>query len=157
MFDKFAGGSPRALRPSIQQHVHECRLAVKVTLRRLELRDVTHVVFLPLFRPFERFWDRPLCRKKMYLLAIVYPPSLRKTWDWFCLVRATCLWEVNTKGIHIEPVEETSKALAEASQALVHELEVHQVRLQVGHGVGELAELGLEGVEREGRIATLAG
>lgn len=62
------------------------------------------------------------------------------------------LWIVNTEGVHVEAIEEAGKALAEPGQALVHQLEVHHVRLEVGHGVGELAKVRLEGVEREGGI-----
>lgn len=68
-----------------------------------------------------------------------------------------CLWEINAEGIHVQPVEKTRKALAETSQTLVHQLEVHKVRLQIDHGIGEFAELRLEGVEGEGRIAARPG
>ncbi|KAJ3552323.1 hypothetical protein NPX13_g11144 [Xylaria arbuscula] len=61
--------------------------------------------------------------------------------------------EVDAKGIHIQAVEETRKALAKASQALVHQLEVHHVGLEVGDGIRELGECGLEGVQREGLVA----
>lgn len=66
------------------------------------------------------------------------------------------LGEINAEGIHVEAVHEAGKALAEAGQALVHELEVHHVGLEVGDGIGELGEGGLEGIEREG-LASPAG
>ena len=69
----------------------------------------------------------------------------------------THLGEVHAEGVHVEAVEEAGEALTEAGQALVHDLKMHQVGLEVGHGVGQLGEGGLEGVEREGRLAASAG
>lgn len=34
----------------------------------------------------------------------------------------------------------------------MHQLKVHEIGLKVGHGIGQLAELRLECIEREGRI-----
>src|SRR3954465_3513798 len=45
------------------------------------------------------------------------------------------LGKVNTECIHVQPVEEAREALAEAGQALVHQLEVHHVGLEIGHGI----------------------
>lgn len=68
------------------------------------------------------------------------------------------LGKINAKGIHIQAIQEAGKGLAEAGQALVHELEMHHVGLQVGHGVGQLGEGGLEHVERERALsAAVAG
>lgn len=36
---------------------------------------------------------------------------------------------VNTKGIHVETIEEAGKALTKASQTLMHQLEVHEICL----------------------------
>lgn len=62
------------------------------------------------------------------------------------------LGEVNTKSIHIEPIEKACKRLAKPSQTLVHELKVHQVSLQIGHGIRQLCKGRLEDVERERAI-----
>lgn len=59
------------------------------------------------------------------------------------------LREVDTKGIHVETIHEAGEALAEAGQALMHELEMHHVGLEVGHGIRQLSKGGLEGIERE--------
>lgn len=49
--------------------------------------------------------------------------------------RIEYLWEVDAKSIHVEPVEKAGEGLAEAGQALVHELEVHHIGFQVCHCV----------------------
>lgn len=67
------------------------------------------------------------------------------------------LREINTKSVHVQPIQKTRKALAESRQALVHQLEVHHIGLQVGHGVGKLRKGGLESIQRErGSIAVHA-
>lgn len=65
------------------------------------------------------------------------------------LGRSAHFWKIDAKGIHVEPVEEAGKVLAEARQALVHELEVHHVGLEIGDGISELGERGLECVQGE--------
>lgn len=62
-------------------------------------------------------------------------------------------WEVHTERIHIQAVQETRKTLAETRQALMHQLEVHEVGLQVGHGVCEFRKLRLEGIDCWLRVA----
>lgn len=47
----------------------------------------------------------------------------------------TYLGEVDTECVHVQTVQEASKRLAKPSERLVHELKVHQVGLQVGHGI----------------------
>lgn len=64
-------------------------------------------------------------------------------------LRSGRLGELDAKRIHVDAVQEAGKALGEARQALVHDLEVHHVCLEVGHGVGELCKRRLEGVERK--------
>lgn len=59
------------------------------------------------------------------------------------------LRKINTESIHVEAIEKTGKALAEPGQALVHQLEMHHVGFEIGHGIRELGERGLEGVERK--------
>jgi hypothetical protein len=43
--------------------------------------------------------------------------------------------EVHHERVHVQPVEKCSEAFAEASEGLVHELEVHEVGFEVGHAV----------------------
>lgn len=62
---------------------------------------------------------------------------------------ASHLGEIDTERIHVETVHEAGEALAETGQALMHELEMHHVGLEVGHGVRQLSKGGLEGSERE--------
>jgi hypothetical protein len=57
------------------------------------------------------------------------------------------LWEIDTEGPDVESVQKGGKALAEPRQALVHELQVHEVGFEVGHAVCEFGELGFQGVE----------
>lgn len=64
------------------------------------------------------------------------------------------LGEIHTERIHVQPIQEASKALAEARQALVHELKMHHVGFEIGNGIRQLGEGGLERVERE-RLAAL--
>lgn len=63
------------------------------------------------------------------------------------------LGEVDAKGIHVQSVKEAREALAETSQTLVHELEVHHVGFKVGYSVGQFGEGGLECVEGKGFMA----
>lgn len=57
------------------------------------------------------------------------------------------LWEVDAERVDLEAVEEAGKALIEARQALVHDLHVHEVGLEVRHAVSQLTECGLERIE----------
>ena len=57
------------------------------------------------------------------------------------------LWKVDTESIHVHAVEKGGKALREARQALVHQLQLHKVLLQVGHCVAQLGEAILEAFE----------
>lgn len=43
--------------------------------------------------------------------------------------------KVDTKGIHVQPVQEAREVLVEPRQAFVHQLQVHHVGFEVGHGV----------------------
>ena len=61
------------------------------------------------------------------------------------------LWEVDAESIHVQAVEKGCEAFAEAREGLVHELQLHEVLLQVGHGVAQLGEPVLQPVERIGR------
>jgi hypothetical protein len=61
-----------------------------------------------------------------------------------------CFREVDTEGVHVQPVEEAGEALAEPRQALMHELEVHHVGLQVSHGVRQLCESWFEHIQWQG-------
>ena len=45
------------------------------------------------------------------------------------------LREVHAEGVHVQPIQKASEALTEARKALVHQLEVHHVRLEVSHGI----------------------
>jgi len=51
-------------------------------------------------------------------------------------MEGTHLRKINTKRIHIHAVQERSETLIEPAQAFVHQLQVHEVGLEVGHGVG---------------------
>jgi hypothetical protein len=68
------------------------------------------------------------------------------------------LWKINTECVHVHAVEKAGKALREARQALMHELQLDKIRLEVGHGVTELGEAILEALERvcRRRCATTA-
>jgi|SRR5690242_11876420 len=61
---------------------------------------------------------------------------------------STHLGEIHTKGVHVHAVQEPGEALAEARKALVHQLQLHKVLLQVGHGVAQLGEPVLQALER---------
>lgn len=54
------------------------------------------------------------------------------------------LGEIDAKRTHVHAVQEGAKVLGEAREALVEELQVHEVGFQVGHGVAELGELRFE-------------
>lgn len=58
----------------------------------------------------------------------------------FCIhfelqVVKTNLWKVYTERAHVQSIEKASKALVEAVQALIEELQVHEIRFQVGHAI----------------------
>ena len=57
--------------------------------------------------------------------------------------------KVHTKRPHVQPVQKTRKAFSESAQTLVHELQVHKVRLEIRHGVRQFCKLRLQRVERE--------
>ena len=57
------------------------------------------------------------------------------------------LWEIDAERVHIQAVQETSKTLAEPRQALVHQLQMHEVGLKIGHGVCQLRELRLQRID----------
>lgn len=50
------------------------------------------------------------------------------------------LREIHTESIHVQPIQEARETLAEPGQALVHQLQVHEVRFEVGHRVREFCE-----------------
>lgn len=58
------------------------------------------------------------------------------------------LWKIDAKGIHVQAIQETGKALGEAGKTLVHKLELDKVLLEIGHGVAELGESILQVSER---------
>lgn len=66
---------------------------------------------------------------------------------------STHLREINTECIHVETIEETCKGFAKSCKALMHELKVHHVGLQIGHGIRQLCKGRFKGVERKGRIS----
>ena len=57
------------------------------------------------------------------------------------------LWEIHTESIHVQSVQEAGEALAEARQALMHQLQVHEVGFKVSHGVGQFGELWFQGID----------
>ena len=63
------------------------------------------------------------------------------------------LGKVDAKCVHIQAIEKTRKGFAEARQTLVHYLEMHHVRLKVGHGIRQFGKGGLERVEGERAVA----
>jgi hypothetical protein len=63
------------------------------------------------------------------------------------------LGEIDAKSVHVEPVEKAGERLAKPGQTLVHKLEVHHIRLEVGHGVRELRKCRFEGVEGKRTLA----
>jgi hypothetical protein len=88
---------------------------------------------------FEGFRDGRLYRIT-HISAIVPPVNAR--------AEVSHLGKIHTEGVHVQPVQEARKALAEPRQALVHQLQLHEVGLQVRHGVAELRERHLEVVQR---------
>ena len=66
------------------------------------------------------------------------------------------LGKVDAERVHIQAVEKTGKAFAEPGEALVHELVMHHVGLEIRHGIGQLGERRLESVEGEARITVSA-
>lgn len=72
-------------------------------------------------------------------LPVQVPHPTRPSWAY--------LWEIHTKRVHIHAVQETSEALAKARQTLVHQLQVHEVGLQVSHGVCKFRKLRLQGID----------
>lgn len=64
----------------------------------------------------------------------------------------THLCKIHAKRVHVQPVEEARKALAEPRQAVVHDLHVPHVRLERRHRVRQLREHGLKRVQREGLV-----
>lgn len=89
------------------------------------------VLVLP--RPRKRLFDWSLCLRvsQCILSPFPIPPLL------FHLLTNTpaYLWKIHAKRIHIQTVQKACEALAKPRQALVHELQVHEVRLQIGHAV----------------------
>lgn len=71
-------------------------------------------------------------------------------------VSRTHLWKINTESIHVHAIQEAGKALRKASKTLVHELQLHKVLFQVGHGVAQLCEAVLQALERIGRRCAAA-
>lgn len=82
--------------------------------------------------------------------------AVHSTSQLFCrgdsLAYLAYLRKIHTKCPHIEPVQKARKALPKPAEALVHELQVHEVRLQIRHRVRQLCKLRLQPVQREGAI-----
>lgn len=64
----------------------------------------------------------------------------------------TNLRKVDAKRVHVQAVEKTGEALAKPRQALVHQLEVHDVGLQIGHRVCQFRKLRLQSVDGGGGL-----
>lgn len=60
---------------------------------------------------------------------------------------STHLWEIHTEGVHVHAVEKTGEAFAEARQTLMHQLQMHEIGLQIRHGIGQLGKLWLQGID----------
>jgi hypothetical protein len=56
----------------------------------------------------------------------------------------THLREIHAESAHIQPIEEAAKALVEAIETLVQELQVHEVGFQIGHAVAQLGKCWFE-------------
>lgn len=98
--------------------------------------------FFILLSFFERVWNRGLHRTNQQPSHALSPlPQLSAT------RLRSYLWEIHTERIHIQPVEETGKTLTEARQALVHQLQVHEVGLEICHRIGQLGKLWLQGID----------
>jgi hypothetical protein len=61
-------------------------------------------------------------------------------------------WKVDAEGTHVHAVEKGAKAVVEAVQTLVQELQVHHVGFQIGHSISEFSKGRLKGLERDGGI-----
>lgn len=86
--------------------------------------------------------DLKICPKKRSQQASMMPGKCR-----VILELPTDLGEIHTERVHVQSVEEGGEVLVEARQALVHELQMHEVRFEVGHRVRQLGEGGFEGLE----------
>lgn len=60
------------------------------------------------------------------------------------------LWKINAESIHVHSIQEACKAFIEPAQALVHQLQMHEIGFQIGHGVRKLGESWLKELEGEG-------
>jgi len=85
-----------------------------------------------------------VCGHGMVLLGLILC-SLGSTLE---ALNSRSLWEVDTESAHVHAVEESAKALVEAVQTLVQQLEVHHVGFEIGHSIGEFAESRLQGFQR---------
>jgi len=131
--------------------LHECGLSIEVAppifAPALPHHSI-HILLLPCPRKRICNWSLP----PRISHPTSFPPS-RPLMPFPAPARnRTHLREVHTKGIHIQPVQKTRKALAKPGQTLMHELKVHKIRLQVSHAVRELGEGRLEGGKGRGGV-----
>lgn len=66
------------------------------------------------------------------------------------------LRKVDTKRIHVHAIKKACEALAESRETFMHKLQLHEILLQVGHGVGQLCEPVLQAFEGIGAGRSVA-
>lgn len=64
------------------------------------------------------------------------------------------LGEIDAESIHIQAIKKTGEIFAETRQTLVHQLQVHEVGFQIGHGIGQFCKLWLQRVDGGLRITS---
>lgn len=127
--------------------LHKCGLALGFPCR-LYVRYLRCRLFLLLPCPTERLWYGPLPDVLMNCTQ-TFKKMLTEARRRRRVIDGSHLREVDTERIHVETIHEAGEALTETGQALMHELKMHHVGLEVGHGVRQLSKGGLEGIERE--------
>lgn len=66
------------------------------------------------------------------------------------------LGKIHAERVHVQTVEKTGEALAESRQTLVHQLQVHEIGLEIRHRVRQLCELRFQGIDGRLGVASTA-
>lgn len=59
-------------------------------------------------------------------------------------VRDGCLREIDAERVHVQAIQKSGKVLRESREGFVHQLQVHEVGLQICHAICEFGECGLQ-------------
>ena len=60
----------------------------------------------------------------------------------------TYLRKINTKSINTQPIQKARKALREPRQTLMHQLQMHKIRLQIRHAITQLRKALFKDLQR---------